>query len=51
MSEKVDKKDVLKVFDDILDRLEEVHLKKVKIGNILIDLQMLREFIQLNNII
>tara|TARA_R100000541_G_scaffold25562_2_gene35160 strand:- start:643 stop:858 length:216 start_codon:yes stop_codon:yes gene_type:complete len=47
----ISKEDLLKVFDYNLDKLEEVHLKKVKIGNILIDFQMLRGLIESNKIV
>tara|TARA_R110002096_G_scaffold243856_1_gene436096 strand:+ start:75 stop:290 length:216 start_codon:yes stop_codon:yes gene_type:complete len=47
----ISKKDLLKVFDYNLDKLEEVHLKKVKIGNILIDFQLLRGLIESNKIV
>jgi len=47
----ISKDDLLKVFDLNLDKLEEVHLKKVKIGNILIDFQTLRDLIEFNKIV
>ncbi len=46
----ISKKDLLKVFDDNLNILEEIHIKKYKMNNLLFNFQMLRDLIEFNKI-
>ena len=50
MSDTINKKDLLKVFDDNLDKLEEIHIKNNKMSNLLFNFQMLRDLIEFNTI-
>ena len=47
----ISKKDLLKVFDDNLNILEEIHIKNYKMNNLLFNFQMLRDLIEFNKII
>lgn len=47
----ISKKDLLKVFDDNLNILEEIHIKNYKMTNLLFNFQMLRDLIEFNIII
>jgi len=50
--ETISKKDLLKVFDNNLDKLEELHIKKnINMNNLLFNFQMLRDLIEFNKII
>jgi len=49
--ETISKKDLLKVFDDNLNKLEEIHIKNHKMNNLLFNFQMLRDLIEFNKII
>ena len=49
--ETISKKDLLKVFDDNLNKLEEIHIKNYKMNNLLFNFQMLRDLIEFNKII
>jgi len=46
----ISKKDLLKVFDDNLNILEEIHIKNYKMNNLLFNFQMLRDLIEFNKI-
>ena len=49
--ETISKKDLLKVFDNNLDKLEEIHIKKnINMNNLLFNFQMLRDLIEFNKI-
>jgi len=48
--ETISKKDLLKVFDDNLNKLEEIHIKNHKMNNLLFNFQMLRDLIEFNKI-
>jgi len=49
--ETISKKDLLKVFDNNLDKLEELHIKKnINMNNLLFNFQMLRDLIEFNKI-
>lgn len=48
--ETISKKDLLKVFDNNLDILEELHIKNNNMTNLLFNFQMLRDLIEFNKI-
>ena len=48
--ETISKKDLLKVFDNNLDKLEELHIKNNNMNNLLFNFQMLRDLIEYNKI-
>jgi len=48
--ETISKKDLLKVFDDNLNILEEIHIKNNNMNNLLFNFQMLRDLIEFNKI-
>jgi hypothetical protein len=53
--ETINKEDLLKVFDDNLDKLEEIHIKTLNnlsnYNNLLSNFQMLIDLIELNKIV
>ena len=49
--ETISKKDLLKVFDNNLDILEELHIKNNNMTNLLFNFQMLRDLIEFNKIV
>ena len=48
--ETISKKDLLEVFDDNLNILEEIHIKNNNMNNLLFNFQMLRDLIKFNKI-
>ena len=48
--ETISKKDLLKVFDNNLDILEELHIKNNNMTNLLFNFQMLRDLIEFKKI-